>query len=328
MFFAAAAFLSVRTASPARAASLIEEPRVRAFIRRMHVDHQFVPAELEAFFARLSINPKVEKLLGSPAAPAKKTYWREYRKRRLTAKNVAAGVRFARRHAAVLRRAEEEFGVPAEVIVAIIGVETKYGNYLGNFSAAEALATLAFSHPTRGDEFLAELADLLIYARDVRIDPLTIFGSYAGAFGIPQFLPSSVLIYAVDFDGDGRADLFNFADAIGSVGNFLRQHGWRRGAGISYPARASSAAADAAVAVGAKNDYKAVFSRQQFADMGVLFDAPAGDGPYLFVDLENRYDTEYRIGTDNFYALTRYNKSFKYAAAVTDLAAAVAAAGA
>lgn len=309
----------------ARAATLADDARVQAFIAEMRDAHAFSPFELSAFFSRLSVNDRVLRLIGTTAKPAKKVYWREYRKLRLTAENIAQGVKFHRDHDDALRRAEADYGVPAAVATAIIGIETRYGEITGNFRVAEALATLAFAHPSRGDEFRAELADFLIYAREARIDPMQVRGSYAGAFGIPQFLPSSIRRFAVDFDADGRIDLFGVTDAVGSVGRFLKQHGWRRGIDISYPATMRGDA-DALIEETAEHEYRPVFSYADLSARGVSAPAAPADAEqrYVFVDLENRYDDEYRLGTDNFYALTRYNRSFKYAAAVTDLAAAVA----
>ena len=316
-------FFSVLPVAPA--VGIVNNDGVRAFIVYMRDKHQFSEDELERFLSQLSINDKVLSLSGGKLSQSpKKVYWREYRKRRLTAKNIAAGKRFWRIHAESLQKAEKTYGVSAAVIVAIIGVETRYGEYLGNFSVAEALVTLAFAHPTRAAEFRSELEHFLLYVREQGKDPLTINGSYAGAFGVPQFLPSSLRRFAVDFDEDGKINLFDMTDAIGSIGNFLYQHGWRRNMGISYLARIAGDAS-AIVELVADNDYKAVFTTNQLAEMGVIFSASVTEQeePYLVVDLENLYDTEYRVGTGNFYALTRYNRSFKYAAVVADLAAAL-----
>ena len=307
--------------------SLLGDARVRGFIDDMRGRYGFDPAQLEDFFGRVSINEKVIELTTPPDSPRKKVYWNAYRKRRVSNQNVALGVRFFRRHEEVLRRAEAVYGVPARVIVAIIAVETRYGEHTGNYLVAEALATLAFAHPTRGEEFRRQLEHYLIYVREAKVNPLSIRGSYAGAFGIPQFLPQSVREYAVDFDEDGRTDLFSFADAIGSVGNFLVAHGWRRDREVSYPATAKGDARPV-IEETARLLYKPTMTMADLRALGVGAEgAPEGDGRrYLFVDLENRYGYEYRLGTENFYALTRYNRSFKYAAVVTDMARAIEAA--
>ena len=291
----------------------------------MQDKHRFSEDELRIFFSQLSIDEKALRLMLPATIPGgKKTYWLEYRKKRLTPANIRRGKDFLRDHRRLLQSAEDTFGIPGTVITAIIGIETRFGTYLGRFSIARALTTLALRHPTRAQEFQQELSHLLLYARETNADVLGISGSYAGAFGIPQFLPSSARRYAVDFNHDGRIDLFTVADAIGSIGNFLQQHGWLSDIGIAYPATVHK---DPHVLMKqvADNHYRPVLSREDLAHSGVTFTAPSTHkARYLLIDLPNRYDTEYRVGTQNFYAITRYNKSFKYAAAVTDLAAAIA----
>lgn len=294
-------------------------PGVEDFILHMRVEHAFVPAELRAFFASLEVSERVIELMDEPVAPNRKVYWRDYKSRLLKPRKVVAGARFYRRHIDVLKRAEESYGVPAQIITAILGIETNYGNYLGDFSIARSLATLAFAYPRRAREFQEELAYFLIYARQSKFDPAVLRGSYAGAFGLPQFLPSSAKRFAVDFDGDGRANLFAVVDAVGSIGNFLNIHGWQKGDPIAYSV---STRGDMRPLIEAtrNNDYKPLFSWEELREAGLSASSqtPAA-GKYLLVDLENRYDTEYRIGTQNFYALTRYNKSFKYASAIFDM---------
>lgn len=305
------------------------DARVAAYIAYLHKEHGFSPPELETLFARLSYDDKVLRLAGvggsSGDAPAavQKTYWQQYRQARLTPKKTALGIAFSKTHRTVLHAAEAAYGVPAAVITAILGIETHYGKYTGNYVVAQTLATLGFGHPQRGEEFLEELTQFLLYVREARVDPLSISGSYAGAMGMAQFMPSSLRRFAVDADGDARVNLFTPDDAIGSIGNFLHMHGWQRELGITYAAQVAAPQARQLIAATAENAYRAVMSRADLDAYGVRTAAPA-PGRYVFVDLENRYDTEYRVGTENFYALTRYNKSFKYAAIVTDLAAAIA----
>ena len=313
----AAALLPMRGAA---AATIAELDGVEAFIEEMRA-HAFSPDALRALFSEMQVNERVIALMDAPSDPSRKVYWREYRRRRLTPHYIAEGARFMRRHAAVLARAEEEYGVPDEIIAAILGVETRYGEVLGGFDTARALSTLAFAYPRRGEEFRGELAELLIYARRYGINPLQLRGSFAGAFGLPQFLPGSARRFAVDFDGDGRADLFAVADAAGSIGNFLQKHGWRRGGAIAYPIAEIPDPQPLEEAT-RENGYKPLFSVRQLADAGVEA-GDIADELYLLVDLENRYDTEYRLGAQNFYVLTRYNRSFKYAASVLDLSAAL-----
>ena len=426
-------------AASAAAPSLAEHPRADSFIAAMQGNYDYSPRKLRAFLESIHPHPQALKLIGTPTKPRRRVYWLEYRRHRLTARNIARGKKFMEDNRAALAQAQIRYGVPPAVVTAIIGIETQYGAYMGKHPVAHTLATLGFMHPLRADEFLAEFAEFLLYARERDISLGEIRGSYAGAFGIPQFLPSSARQYGVDFDGDGVADVFNVTDAIGCVGNFLaKKGGWQRGLEISRPAArvgdpvawiartaaaaykpsftltqylttdsaagnlgsnaaatpqpnssstsanspaADSSASSAAAAnspSAASVDSSAVADGSSLAASGssdavassllaavggafVLSDgsslaaggtsvaadesslaaggtsvaADAADGSslaaaadlsssesdlYLFVDLENRYDTEYRLGTQNFYALTRYNKSFKYAASVTDLA--------
>lgn len=311
----------------ALAEGFADDERVQRFIEQLHREHAFARADLRAFFARLSYNGKVLALLGAApaagdaAAAPVKVYWQQYRRQRLTARKISAGIGFHRAQQAHLEAAQKKYGVPAAIITAIIGIETHYGRHTGKYPVGQTLATLAFGHPQRGAEFRQELAEFLLYARDARLDPLGVTGSYAGAIGMAQFMPSSLRRFAVDSDGDARINLFAAADAIASIGNFLRQHGWRPGIGTTYPARIGGAQAARLIADTRSNDYKPTMSYADLLGYGVQTAAPQGEeARYLFVDLENRYDTEYRVGTENFYTLTRYNKSFKYAAVVADLA--------
>lgn len=295
---------------------------VSAFVDRMQELHGFEPDRLHAMFSRLKVSDRVISLMDAPLGSKSKAYWREYQRRRLSPEYVAAGAKFMKSHAGALARAQDQYGVPPEIITAILGVETRYGRILGDFEVIRALATLAFAYPRRAEEFLVELEEFLLYARQTGLDPLRLKGSFAGAFGMPQFLPGSARRYAVDFDENGRIDLFAPADAAGSIANFLAAHGWREDGPVLYPARPGRNPAPLLEAA-RENDYKPLFTRAELAEAGVSFAEDVADGLYLLVDLESRYDTEYRLGAQNFYALTRYNKSFKYAAAVHDLGAAI-----
>ena len=306
----------------ATAQSVATLPGVDQFIDAMHTEHAFIPQQLRDFFSRLQVSERAIELMDAPATPGKKTYWREYRRRLLMPGKIAEGAKFMRRHTALLARAENEFGTPREIIVAILGIETRYGSILGDFNIARTLSTLAFAYPRRAEEFRQQLRDFLIYSRQAGINPLQLNGSFAGAFGLPQFLPSSARQFAVDFDDNQRADLFSIADSIGSIGNFLMQHGWRRGGAIAYAIN-NIDNPKALIKATENNNYKPLWTPKQLAAEGVLAAEPLRDELYLLVDLENRYDTEYRLGAQNFYTITRYNKSFKYAAAVFDLSVAL-----
>ena len=220
-------------------------------------------------------------------------------------------------------RSLREFGVPEEVIVGIIGVETTFGKNIGTFRVIDALATLAFDYPKRSAYFRGELEHYLVFSRDQKIDPLRVKGSYAGAIGIPQFMPGSYRRFAVDFDGDGQINLATSpADAIGSIGNFLKAHGWVPGEPVAFPAQVSGEAWRKLAGAG-------IVPATRFADLpeyGVktAADLP-GDTLCALVELESPgQPLDVRVTLKNFFVLTRYNRSNLYAAAVLDLAAEIA----
>lgn len=309
-----------------RAENYAQRDDVQAFIADMHVRHGFDSEALTGLFRQTRPIAAVIKAIMPPKDPGVRS-WRAYRARFVEPKRIAAGQHFMRIHAAQLAAAETEFGVPADIIAAIIGVETIYGRQLGNFGTFAALTTLAFDYPPRAELFRRELEELLLLAREEGRDPLEYLGSYAGALGLPQFLPSSRRRFAIDFDHDGRIDLSGSAiDAIGSVANFLAAHGWEREAPIATAVSASGNGVQALV------DEGIVPQRmpQQMATVNVsLAGVGAGatviaDRPAALIDLITpNATTEYRLGYRNFYVITRYNRSSFYAAAVMDLAAAL-----
>jgi membrane-bound lytic murein transglycosylase B len=309
LFFAAPAFGQV---------SYDQRPEVRTFIREVAKRHGFVEQELRALFARVE---RVEPILEAIRKPPEPPVWSAYRALFLTDRRIEGGLEFWQAHQAVLERAEREFGVPVQVIVAIIGVETFYGRNTGRWRVIDALATLAFDHPPRARFFRSELEHYLVLARDNGQDVLSVRGSYAGAMGIPQFMPSSQRAYAVDFDGDGAIDLLtSTADAIGSVASFLGKHGWLAGAPVQLKPELSG---DAWRAFAGGVEPKHALSALREA--GVLLpEAPSlpGETRAALVDL----GSELRVGLRNFYVITRYNRSALYAAAVADLAEALRAA--
>jgi membrane-bound lytic murein transglycosylase B len=270
-----------------------------------------------------------------PPPPGTAKNWRVYRSRFIDPVRIAAGVAFWQAHAATLERAEREFGVPAAIVVGIVGVETIYGRDVGGFRVMDALATLSFdfpaAHPRAAERrafFQNELEQLLSLAGRSGIDPLSLRGSYAGAMGLPQFMPSSWARYAIDYDGDGRVDLFGSpADVIGSVANYFKAFGWQPGMPTHYPVHFDPALLDLPSLLAP--DILPSFSTAGLASRGVLLDAAAGQhtGLLALVELQNGNDTPlYVAGTENFYAITRYNWSSYYAMAVIELGAAVAAA--
>jgi membrane-bound lytic murein transglycosylase B len=297
------------------AAALLERPEVRAFIDEMARKHDFDARALSELFAALQ--PRAD-IIAKISRPAEKTKpWYAYRAIFLDEQRIDGGVAFWRAYQAILARAEQHYGVPAEVIVAIIGVETRYGQITGADGVLEALATLAFDYPPRADFFRAELEHYLLLTRAEGIDPLTLHGSYAGAMGLAQFMPSSYRAYAVDFDGDGRRDLWqNPADAIGSVANYLHEHRWQRGGPIALPAQVQG------------SQYQALLSKEltprvtiaQWRRLGVLPALPvAAEQRAILLELEGTSGAEYWLGFANFYAITRYNRSPLYAMAVFQL---------
>ena len=278
--------------------------------------------------------PQVPRLMQPPAKGTAKN-WRVYRSRFVEPIRIRAGVRFWQDNRAALERAEAEYGVPAEIIVGIIGVETIYGQQMGNFRVMDALATLAFDFPSvhpraaeRTAFFRRELEQFLSLSSRSNTDPFAPRGSYAGAMGLGQFMPSSWVRYAVDFDGDGRIDLFKSpTDAIGSVANYFRGHGWTPGMpthfGVAFdPAKLKL---DELLAP----DILPTFSAASMQAKGAVLDAAGLQhaGQLALVELQNGNDApSYIAGTDNFYAITRYNWSSYYALAVIELGREVAAA--
>lgn len=278
--------------------------------------------------------PQLPQLMLPPAKGTAKN-WRLYRSRFVEPVRIRAGLRFWQQNQAALERAEREYGVPAEIIVGIIGVETIYGQQMGSFRVMDALATLAFDFPAahprakeRTEFFRRELEQLLSLTNRGNTDPFEPRGSYAGAMGLPQFMPSSWVRYAIDFDGDGRVDLFKSpADAIGSVANYFVGHGWTPGMPTHFGVRleGSPQQTDELLAP----DILPTFSAASMHAKGAALDAAGVQhpGPLALVELQNGGDApSYVAGTENFYAITRYNWSSYYAMAVIELGREVAAA--
>ena len=308
-------------------------PDVDGFINDMVARYDFDPTALHALFAGVSYSATAVKLV-TPApstAPSVKN-WRSYQARFLDPVRINAGVRFWRNNQATLQRAYEQFGVPPEVIVGILGVETIYGRFMGNFRVLDALTTLAFDYPNtpnradREQTFRKNLEDYLVWTRDSQIDPTSVLGSYTGAIGIPQFLPSSIVQYAISYDGNKQIDLrTSQADAIGSVANYLKQNGWENGRPVIWdisPDAGSQGIAQAA----ADGQPEPHWPLEQLLRAGLLLNQPGLDmaaeagTPVTIVDLPSPgLPTEYKLGLKNFYVLTRYNRSFFYALSVYQL---------
>jgi len=295
---------------------------VRGFIRDLVARHGFVERELAFLFARARREPAILAAIAPPKDPRARS-WQLYRARFVSDNRIAEGAEFWRFNAPALERAAREHGVPEEIVVAIIGIETVYGRQMGTWRVIDALSTLAFDYPPRAEFFRGELEQYLLFSRETGIDVFSVRGSYAGAIGIPQFMPGSYRRFAVDFDGDGAINLrTSAADAVGSVANFLARHGWRRGERVQLPARVVGGNAGDAHRALVDAGIEPKTSLAELKSFGVETRTDlALDTPVALIELESPgAATEYRLGLRNFYVLTRYNRSALYAAAVSDLA--------
>jgi len=288
---------------------------VAAFIEDMVRKHGFERAALQRVFSQVQWRPEIVRAMSAPATARP---WHEFRSRYIDATRIAGGVKFWEENAAALLRAGREYGVPEEIIVATIGIETFYGRNTGTVKVIDALATLAFEFPARAELFRGELEEYLLLAREAGFDSLSVRGSYAGAMGIPQFLPSSYRKYALDFDGDGRRNLWGDpADAIGSVANYYRTFGWLTGELVTVPVEAGESGIDVTIAAGIKPQLKVGELRRR----GVVPLAPVSDeAEAALFAVETESGLRYRLGLQNFYVITRYNRSVNYAMAVYELA--------
>ncbi len=307
--------------NPVAAASgyFIERQEVKAFIDAMVATHGFERAELETIIGAATYQPRIIELM---TRPAEAKPWFEYRPIFLTDDRIQLGVEFWNQNNTILNQAKARFGVDPAVVVAVIGIETKYGRVLGNHRVIDALMTLAFDYPKRGREFEGYLEQFLILVRREHMNPLDLMGSYAGAMGMGQFMPGSYIEYAVDFDGDGIRDLWgNHSDVIGSVANYLSRHGWEAGGPIADPVR-DNAGSQRLIE---KPGLKPVYPLSQMRDWGYSPVSDFSDDSLLstLISLENRDSMEQWLGFQNFYVITRYNHSPLYAMAVYQLSRAI-----
>jgi len=296
-----------------------------AFIDKMVATHQFKQTELEDLFKNVAIKDDILKRI---TAPAEAMPWYKYRKIFLTEARIDGGVKFWQENAQALATVEKQYGVPAEIIVAIIGVETRYGESTGKHRIIDALSTLAFAYPPRSRFFLGELESFLLLCRDERMNPLQPTGSYAGAMGIPQFMPSSFRNFAVDFDGDGRRDIWqNNSDVIASVANYFVKHQWQTGQDIAYPVELLTAGDAYKKAL--NGDLKPNLRVAELDSLHLKITSTSQkalplDAKVKLLSFEQqalgqKQGEELWIGLDNFYCLTRYNHSPLYAMAVYQL---------
>jgi membrane-bound lytic murein transglycosylase B len=318
----------VKVQDTAAASSYAQRADVQAFAaevaERRQLNADWVAAQLA-----LARRQEASQRLMMPAPPGTAKNWAAYRDRFVEPQRIMAGVRFWQDNAEALQRAEERYGVPAEIVVGIIGVETFYGRITGNFRVLDVLVTLAFDFPSgrsdRSPYFRAELEEFLVMCQREGLDPTQVKGSFAGAIGLPQFMPGSLNRFAVDFDDDGRIDLqANATDVIGSVARFLAEHGWKRGMAPYYSVEVPVDSRQRATLL--QPDILPSFSAEQMLQLGAELDTAgrAHDGLLALVEVQNGAAApSYVAGTQNFYAVTRYNQSSYYAMAVITLGQAV-----
>jgi membrane-bound lytic murein transglycosylase B len=299
--------------SQSPAADLLERDDVRGFVAGMVERHGFDADRLREILRGVHFSDSVLKAI---AKPAEALPWYKYREIFIKPDRVAQGVQFWKENRAALDRAHRAYGVPEEMIVAIIGVETRYGRNTGQFKVIDSLATLAFEYPARSSFFMSELEQYLLLTREQGFDPHSLKGSYAGAMGIPQFISSSYRNFAVDFDIDGVTDIWNSPDdAIGSVANYFHSHGWVKGGIVALPAEAAGTAPEPAP--GLEPD----LALEDLDRIGIRPAIPVPSGEKMkLLSLELESGREYWLGLRNFYVITRYNRSPLYAMAVYRLA--------
>ncbi len=295
-----------------------DSAKLTAFINKMVTEHQFSEQEMKALFTQVDIKQSILKAISRPAEGMP---WYKYRKIFMKDSRIDGGVKFWQENEETLQAVEEKYGVPPEIITAIIGVETLYGGNTGSFRVVDALSTLAFSYPKRSKFFTRELEAFLLLCREENMQPLQPKGSYAGAMGMPQFMPSSYRAYAADFEGDSKRDIWgNTADVIASVANYFVEHRWRKGEPVTYPVTTQGNAYKALLSKGLKPDV----SIAQLQQAGIKITetlSPQAKAKLLAFEQEN--STDYWLGLHNFYVITRYNHSPLYAMAVYQLSQAV-----
>jgi peptidoglycan lytic transglycosylase B len=297
----------------------VKRPEIVSFVKEVVARDALKRKAVLALLRKAEPQPKIIELISRPAE--KVTPWWEYRDHFLTEERIALGAQFWADHRQSLERLSAEHGVPAEYVVAIIGVETRYGRFTGQYRVLDALATLAFDYPPRSEYFRGELEQFLLLVHEDKLNPLTTTGSYAGAMGAPQFMPSSYRRYAIDADTDNKRDLWNdWDDIIASVANYLQQHGWEAGGPVLAEARFTP---DPTFQIDPHNlDLNATVA--SLTAQGVKIDlAVPGDTPAVLIAAEQKDGTAYRVGFKNFYVITRYNGSALYAMSVYDLAQAI-----
>ncbi len=293
-----------------------ENALAREFADYMVNEHDLDPVDLQLLLEEATYKQSIVDAMNRPAERVKE--WKDYRKIFVTEKRLRQGVEFWQKHRETLGKAQADYGVPIEIIVAILGVETYYGRLTGGYRVIDALSTLAFDYPKRSAFFTRELENFLLLSREQGLNPLNLTGSYAGAMGYGQFMPSSYRAYAVDYSGDGVADIWTDpVDAIGSIANYFVRHGWQTGGMITTRARIRGGYNEDIVNKGKKPNLTMLELKQE-GFTPVSMDIP-DDTKAIPLKLKGERGVEFWLGLENFYVIMRYNTSFRYAMAVTQL---------
>ena len=292
--------------------------QVNAFVERMQ-GHGFSEQEVRQLIAESKHQQGIIDAISRPAEGV--LHWHKYRQIFLKQARIDGGVEFWKQYAEPLARAEKTLGVPAEYIVAIIGVETRFGTFTGKWRVLDALTTLGFNYPKRGKFFTSELEHFMLMTREQNLDPLSLKGSYAGAMGLGQFISSSYRHYAIDFDGDKIADLWNPVDAIGSVANYFAEHGWKTGEDVIYPASVSGQDWQPLLSLHGKPEIQ--WSVLQNKGVSLASDQIDAAEKVSLLEFNLADSKAYYVPLNNFYVITRYNHSKLYALAVHELATAI-----
>lgn len=318
------------TVRPAKDFSPQQRADIAVFVNQMVEKHGFDKAALSSVFRKVNRSDRALQLV-TPEPVSKPRNWEAYRTNIVDSARIKAGVKFWKKHRKTLREAEKTYGVPAEIIVGIIGVESFYGRHKGKFRVLDVLTTLSVEYPehpkrdVRMAFFRQELEQALLFARESGADPLSLNGSYAGAIGLAQFMPGSIRRFGVDFDKDDRVDMGNSSkDAIGSVANYLKKHGWIPNADIVARADVTDVRPDGLSRLLGQG-LQATFTRADLEREGVKWEEELQeDLKYGLIDLQNGdKPAEYWIVTENFFAITKYNRSYLYAMSVVTLGEAV-----
>jgi membrane-bound lytic murein transglycosylase B len=308
--------LAFMVLASAASADYSDNARARSFVEKMVKRHGWDASELTALLAQAE---KQESVIKAIERPAESKPWSQYQDIFITSKRIQKGAQFWDQHADTLAKAEQEYGVPAQIIVAILGVETFYGERMGSYRVIDTLVTQAFEFEPqswRSRFGVEQLESMLLLAKEQGFDPLQLQGSYAGAMGYGQFIPSSYRAYAVDFDGDGVVDIWtNTTDAIGSIANYLSENGWRSGVGITVPATAKPGSDRSLVNRALKAD-STITELEHKGYSAIIRLEPQAAG---LVELEGKKGDEYWFGLGNFFVITTYNRSRLYAMAVYQL---------